>query len=337
MPNYYFYQVLSRSKGFIGFSYNERYRKLTFIMHGILSQRNVKEKSDLIDLKYRILMQNLKPQSTKMMVFILKISSTCSLEHYHSYKCSQTYKKLGDLFPILKWFSGNKFYNKVIEHRKVLESFYGSFVKEVKDDKEKKPCAIRDLLNKVDEGILDKLDIVHMTDNIFFAGTDTISASLTWIVAALANNPQVQSKAHEELDRVVGQSRLPTILDEPNISYIRAIIKEANSAAVFNIYGIHMDEKIYENPKEFNPERFLAGRRFCTGIHLAELELLLGVSRLLWSFKIENASPLGKNGKPIPINLDKARLGINVWPEEYHVKLVKRHDNVEKILFDISQ
>ncbi|CAG8838502.1 2056_t:CDS:2, partial [Gigaspora margarita] len=29
----------------------------------------------------------------------------------------------------------------------------------------------------------------------------------------------------------------------------------------------------------------------------------------------ENALPLGKDGKPIPINLDKARLGITVWPE----------------------
>ncbi|RIB30983.1 cytochrome P450 [Gigaspora rosea] len=415
MPNYYFYQVLSRSKGFIGCSYNERYRKLTPIMHGILGQRNVKEKSDLIDLEYRILMQNLYqasinindgfyPKKYLQLAALNIITLICvarrieniedsSFKYFENFQKShlefvKVTNRLGDFFPILKWFSGNKFYNKVIEHRNTLESFYGSFVKEVKDDKEKKPCAIRDLLNKVDEGILDELDIVHMTDNIFSAGTDTISASLTWIVAALANNPQVQSKAHEELDRVVGQSRLPTISDEPNIPYIRAIIKEgqrycgpthlgiphyieeddeyngyhipANSAVVLNIYGIHMDEKRYENPKEFKPERFLgitersailangnyenrdhfsfgAGRRLCTGIHLAELELLLGVSRLLWSFKIENASPLGKDGKPIPINLDKARLGITVWPEEYHVKLVKRHDNVEKILFDISQ
>ncbi|CAG8713013.1 17086_t:CDS:1, partial [Dentiscutata heterogama] len=62
----------------------------------------------------------------------------------------------------------------------------------------------------------------------------------------------------------------------------------------------------------------------------AERELLLGVSRLLWCFRIENASPLDKGGKPIPINLDKAHFAITVWPEDYHIRLVKRHDNVER-------
>ncbi|CAG8746183.1 22058_t:CDS:2, partial [Gigaspora rosea] len=49
-----------------------------------------------------------------------------------------------------------------------------------------------------------------------------------------------------------------------------------------------------------------------------------------------NASPLGKDGKPIPINLDKIRNGLTVWPEDYKVRFVKRHDNVEKILSDQS-
>ncbi|CAG8697429.1 4003_t:CDS:1, partial [Dentiscutata erythropus] len=65
----------------------------------------------------------------------------------------------------------------------------------------------------------------------------------------------------------------------------------------------------------------------------AELELFLGVSRLLWCFKIENASPLGKDGRPTPINLEKACQGATVWSEKYHIKFIKRHDNVEKVLF----
>ncbi|RIB30985.1 cytochrome P450, partial [Gigaspora rosea] len=222
--------------------------------------------------------------------------------------------RLGEFFPILK-----------------------CFVKNVKD-------AIRDLLHKVDKNKLEELDIVHMTDNIVSAGTDTISASLTWTVAALVNNPQVHANAHEELDRIVGQSSLPTISDDPNVPYIRDIIKEgqrycgpthlsiphyieeddeyngyhilANSDVVFNIYEIHMDEKRYETPKY----AILANGNYENRDHFsfgaAELDLLLGVSRLLWN---------------------KACLGIAVWPEEYHVKLIKRHDNVEKILFDISQ
>ncbi|CAG8501374.1 6619_t:CDS:2, partial [Dentiscutata heterogama] len=115
----------------------------------------------------------------------------------------------------------------------------------------------------------------------------------------------------------------------------------ANSVVVLNQYGIHMDERRYENPKEFKPERFFeimessavlangnyqnrdhfgfgAGRRLCTAIHMAELELFLGVSRLLWCFKIENASPLGKDGKPTPIDLEKACIGATIWPENQY-------------------
>ncbi|CAG8830275.1 32212_t:CDS:2, partial [Racocetra persica] len=44
-------------------------------------------------------------------------------------------------------------------------------------------------LNK-DKGIIEELDVLYMIDNIFSAGTDAVSASLTWIVAALANNPE---------------------------------------------------------------------------------------------------------------------------------------------------
>ena len=39
-------------------------------------------------------------------------------------------------------------------------------------------------------------------------------------------NPEVQSRAQEELDRVVGSKRLPEFSDEPQLPYIRAICKE---------------------------------------------------------------------------------------------------------------
>ena|ERR1700761_3187496 len=39
-------------------------------------------------------------------------------------------------------------------------------------------------------------------------------------------NPEVQSKAQEELDRVVGPNRLPEFSDESDLPYLRAICKE---------------------------------------------------------------------------------------------------------------
>jgi cytochrome P450 len=38
--------------------------------------------------------------------------------------------------------------------------------------------------------------------------------------------PQVQAKAQEELDRVVGSDRLPTFEDRPNLPYVNALVLE---------------------------------------------------------------------------------------------------------------
>ncbi|CAG8712012.1 4308_t:CDS:2 [Cetraspora pellucida] len=415
ITSYYTYDLLTRGKSYFGCPYNERYRMLTPIMHGALGQRSVKENSKLLDNEFRILMQNLCNASTNAkdgvypknwfqltslnIITILCLNKrtetvddpfftefkTVMEEHMDLVKITN---RLSEFFPIMKLIPNTSLRNKIIANRTKVEAFLGKLIKEVENDKEKKPCIIRNFLHKKDEGILDELDIIYLVDAFFAAGTDTIASSLTWLSATLANNPEVQSKAHQELDRVIGQSRLPEVSDEQNLPYIRAIIKEgqrycapiylgvphgieeddeyngyhipANSVVVLNQYGIHMDEKRYENPKEFKPERFLgvtessaalanrnsenrdhfgfgAGRRLCTGIHMAERELFLGVSHLLWCFRIENASPLGEDGKPIPIDLNKVRLGISVWPEDYRVKFIIRHDNVEKLLFGLSQ
>lgn len=48
-------------------------------------------------------------------------------------------------------------------------------------------------------------------------------------------NPKVQARAHEELDRVVGQERLPTIEDRSALPYVNAIIKETLRCLNFSI------------------------------------------------------------------------------------------------------
>ena len=49
---------------------------------------------------------------------------------------------------------------------------------------------------------------------------------MTFILAML-HFPEVQAKAHAELDAVVGRSRLPDFNDRPNLPYIGAIVSEA--------------------------------------------------------------------------------------------------------------
>ncbi|RIB30981.1 cytochrome P450 [Gigaspora rosea] len=290
VPSHYTFKILTRGKSYAASPYNERYRKINPIMHSVSGQRSVKENSYLLDDEYRILMQNLCQASAKtkdgfypkyffQLTALNVISLLCLNKRTDSIddpfyiefenlmgthlELAKVTNRLSEYFPILKWFPNTKLHNAMIESAGSMEVFLRKLVKEVIDDKEKKPCIIRELLRKKDEGILDDLDVIYLTDSIFAAGTDTISASLTWLTAALANNPHVQSKAHQELDRIIEGQRYCGALylgiphgieedDEYNGYHI-----PANSVVVLNQYGIHMDEKRYENPKEFKPERFL--------------------------------------------------------------------------------
>ena len=62
--------------------------------------------------------------------------------------------------------------------------------------------------------------------DLFIAGADTTSTTLTWAVLYMAREPEVQKRVQIELDSVVGQSRLPAVADRPNLPYTEAVIWE---------------------------------------------------------------------------------------------------------------
>ncbi|CAG8676765.1 9868_t:CDS:2, partial [Dentiscutata heterogama] len=180
IPSYNIHDVLTRGRNIISCPYNERYKMIISIMYEIL-QRNVKKKFKLLDDEFRILMQNLYKASVKTEdAFYPKYYFQLASLNIISILCSNKRKK---------WLPDNNLYNKLIENRDIVEAFYRKLINEVMDDKEKKPCFIRDLLHKKDEEVLDELDVIYITSSMFAAGSDTISASLTWLTAALANNP----------------------------------------------------------------------------------------------------------------------------------------------------
>ncbi len=43
---------------------------------------------------------------------------------------------------------------------------------------------------------------------------------------AILTHPEVQTKAQEEIDRVIGSGRLPDLSDRPKLPYIDAILNE---------------------------------------------------------------------------------------------------------------
>ena len=58
------------------------------------------------------------------------------------------------------------------------------------------------------------------------AGSDTTRAVLEWWALAMLLYPDVQKRAQQELDTVVGRSGIPTFADMPRLPYINALVKE---------------------------------------------------------------------------------------------------------------
>ena len=68
--------------------------------------------------------------------------------------------------------------------------------------------------------------MLNMTADLFLAGQETTSSTLTWGFGFLIHNPDVQSHVHEELDAIIGSDRAITMADRNNLPYTCATINE---------------------------------------------------------------------------------------------------------------
>jgi len=187
----------------------------------------------------------------------------------------------------------------------------------------------------LDQGeALDNKAIMAVFLNLLAGGTATAATSMEWGLAELIHHPHMLKRVHEELDSVVGRDRLVEETDLPNLPYFRAVVKEtfrlhppapmslphtnpkparvqgydipANSNVIVNIFAVSHDPASWENPEQFNPDRFLAsdkdsttstgrntgfetltfgsGRRGCVGMNLGTLMVQLGIATLVQAF-----------------------------------------------------
>ncbi|KFK35936.1 hypothetical protein AALP_AA4G056300 [Arabis alpina] len=119
---------------------------------------------------------------------------------------------------------------------------------------------------------------------LLLGGTDTSAQTTQWTMAELINHPEILKRLREEIESVVGKTRLVQETDLSNLPYLQAVVKEAlrlhphspilvrtategckiggfyipqNTTMVINSYAVMRDPNKWENPDEFQPERFL--------------------------------------------------------------------------------
>ncbi|XP_076941160.1 cytochrome P450 76T24-like [Bidens hawaiensis] len=185
-------------------------------------------------------------------------------------------------------------------------------------------------INFKDGTELSVFDMKHLFLNLFLGGTDTLSATLEWAMTELIRSPNKMEATRLELKKHMHNNE--KTLNERDINqlpYLQAVIKETfrlhppvpfliphlaihdvevqgfvipKNAQIFcNNWAIGRDPKVWSNPNEFMPERFLeakidyrgqdlelipfgAGRRICPGLTLAHRELHTVLGSLIHNF-----------------------------------------------------
>ena len=293
-----------------------------------------------------------------------------------------------DSFPLLRMLPDfilrlRKTAKQLHKREKALYLSHWLRVKEEIQEKTIKPCFCEELAAQQEtEGFSDD-QAAYIAGTLLEAGSDTTSSTLYGFVQAMLLYPEVQHKAFEEVERVVGPDRLPTMEDDNDMPYVRACMKEAlrwmpttilgavphavteddwydgylipkNAGVMNNAWAINMDPQRHPEPRKFDPCRFVedtqsladaaanpdaskrdqftfgAGRRICPGIHVAERSLFLGISRILWAFKIEPA--VGEDGKPIIPDQEKLTQGFVCMPEPFPAKITPRSKERAELL-----
>ncbi|KAI0311926.1 cytochrome P450 [Amylostereum chailletii] len=279
-------------------------------------------------------------------------------------------KYLVDAWPLLLWLPRPlQWFRHEADRKRTEDSkFYLSLVQEVRqrmDAGKAKESMTSRALQSGYEGLSD-IELAYVLAAPFGAGVDTVFAAMLFYSKT--------QKAQAELDRVVGRDRLPTFEDMVTLPYVGAYIKELErwrpvvplavphsvirdddfegyqipkgTTVYANIYTMAQDSKMFPDPDEFRPERFLPrddgtldarfrdftlpfgfGRRQCPGMHVASQSIYIFVTRLLWAFDV-----VAEPGSPPPDSKAYINHGLVRGPASFRFALRPRSPESLKVL-----
>ncbi|GMI78162.1 cytochrome P450, family 82, subfamily C, polypeptide 4 [Hibiscus trionum] len=252
---------------------------------------------------------------------------------------------ISDALPFLRWFDiggDEKLMRKIAEELdQVVEGWLQEHkqkrVEEEANNEKEFMGVMLSLLRDSEEYDTDTVNKAN-TLALILAAEDTTAITLTWVLSLLLNNPDALSKIQQELNIHVGRDKLfVTESDTKNLVYLQSVIKEtlrlyppaplsliheaiqdctvngchvsAGTWLILNLRKIQRDPRVWENPSEFRPERFMtthkdvdvrgqnfelipfgSGRRMCPGVSLALQILQLTLANLLHWFEFETPS-----------------------------------------------
>ncbi|KDQ22135.1 hypothetical protein PLEOSDRAFT_1050675 [Pleurotus ostreatus PC15] len=133
----------------------------------------------------------------------------------------------------------------------------------------------------IPDGGMEERILKEAATTTYIGANETSKLPMTLLFAMMAQNPDVQTKAQQELDQYLDHRRLPEFGDEIHLPYTYAVLLEllrypsclprslvsdgkyksyhlpSGSIVFYNIWAILHDETTFPEPEKFNPSRFL--------------------------------------------------------------------------------
>ena len=211
--------------------------------------------------------------------------------------------------------------------------------------------------------------LVAMIQDLIPVGIETTYTALVNACALLLKHRECALKIQNEIDRVVGTARSPNLSDRPKMLFTRAFILEVlrytsqnplpiphrasedhefsgyfvnkDSQIFMNSWFIHHDVRIWGDPWNFRPERFLDaqghllspehelrqsivtfsfGKRSCPGEILAMTRIFLYIARILQTYDMDPPST-----GDVPNTDPRSYIpGLNIRVQDYMCRITRR-------------
>ncbi|KAK7041600.1 hypothetical protein VNI00_009188 [Paramarasmius palmivorus] len=128
-------------------------------------------------------------------------------------------------------------------------SYYLPLKKSVIQKEEIGPSFCATLVENQEQHGLSELESAWLSAVLYTAGFDTTAGTLGWLILAMITFPEAQRRAQEEIDNVIGRTRVPTLNDMEHLPYTRAVVKEVlrwRPPAPMGVFHASKEDDIYE-------------------------------------------------------------------------------------------
>ncbi|KAK3191175.1 hypothetical protein K4F52_002761 [Lecanicillium sp. MT-2017a] len=289
-----------------------------------------------------------------------------------------------DFFPILRylprWFHDRslkfandwrwaiqKLHNKPFDAAMATEERTASLIKDMLDLR-------RSQLESGQQPELSLDDIKGAAGAVYAAGQDTTWSTIIVFVLNMILHPDVQRRAQRDLDEVVGRDRLPSFEDRPKLRYLEYIMQEtlrwcpvspigvphrsieddvydgyfipAGSFVYANARAMTHDERVYQDPDEFDPDRYTPveeggrgepfpighfgyGRRVCVGQHLAKASVWIVIACVLSAMDIKKG--VDEDGNLVTPTVELTD-GLTSHPKRFPCRFVPRGEKGTEVI-----